>query len=104
LNHGDTTGVALIFYGLDRNAAWHILSGADPNTLVPSNPDPTPIRGNSIDHNMGTATLTRKITIPAVDPARPETDIQLVFIAISYISDQTPNVPPDPLGSNFGLP
>jgi hypothetical protein len=107
--HGDVTGVALILYGLDSQlpeAQWHVLDGADPETLEVEKLRLRPVSGNSLsrDGNNRTITLASDVIIPAVDPEKPETDIQFVTFLLVEFGKEITKVPPDPLGSDFGVP
>jgi hypothetical protein len=101
VHHGETTGATLVFYGIDGQGEWHILGGADPETLIAT--QVAPISGNSIDR-AEPFELSGNVTIPAVDPQRPETDIQLVIFSVEFLSHADPTVSPDPTHSDFGLP
>jgi len=95
---GDIQGVAIVWYGRDASEEWHILDGADPETLKPT--DPVALEESSKEN--GFQTVEKAIIIPAVTDVDSDIDV-VTFLAVDIYSDET-TVPEDPGDVAFGIP
>ncbi len=91
--------MGLVLYVKDGNDEFRVVAGADPVTLVPT--DPVPISGNSIAKDP--LTLTESATLPIVDPNDPKTEVRETQFLVVDLASPSDTVPPEPKG-DFGLP
>ncbi len=92
--------MGLVLYVKDGNDEFRVVAGADPVTLVPT--DPVPISGNSIVRDMPLE-LTANATLPIVDPNDPKTEVRETQFLVVDLASPSDTVPPEPKG-DFGLP
>ena len=98
----EITHVSLLLYVQDGNDVWRIAAGADPESLIPT--EPKEITGNSMDvTNPDDKILEVTATLPEVVPGDPTTEVQSIQIAVFRATSESEPAPPEPEG-NFGLP
>lgn len=104
---GETiTGVVAVVYGKDVNDKWHVLQGADPDSLEPTDASFTIEGTNSQGLDEDERTIRVNASIPEVLPNDPNTDIReatVVPVALPINSDDG-KVPADPSKLEFGMP
>jgi len=103
--HDGITGVLPVIYGRDANDEWHVLSGADPESLEPETSKVVTLCGNSrfqasrCASNDGPEDLIiSRETIPVVVLGDPSTDIEAVQLLMIRLGANTQTVPPTPVG------
>ena len=101
---GDITSIALVMYVKDGTGNWRIVSGANKDTLLPTNP--IPVSGNSqktLPPTPGGQPLSGHVVLPQVDPTKPETIIQDCKVLVPTLSNTVTAVPPDPTQAQFQI-
>jgi hypothetical protein len=101
---GDITAVVAVVYGKDAGGHWHVLQGADPDSLQPDSG--VSISGNSTDQGPVDLSVERSIPMVTDDPNTDirEVDVAIVNLPVKEDENGDAKVPADPTKLDFSIP